>query len=138
MNMMPQVPYLCSRLVTACILADLTTALQRTAMRLRPAHQSVGTSESRAKFTLPHSLNRQEKTKEPLTENVNVATLTKSYTVGEAMNPVVVITVKQVQKMPSNDLQLREMQVHMSVLPEIFGKGPNLIRAQSPELAMGC
>lgn len=41
----------------------------------------------------------------PLTENVNVATQTKSYTVGEAMNPVVVITVKQVQKMPSNDLQ---------------------------------
>lgn len=74
----------------------------------------------------------------PLTENVNVATQTKSYTVGEAMNPVVVITVKQVQKMPSNDLQLREMQVHMSVLPETFGKGPNLIRARSPELAMGC
>lgn len=30
--------------------------------------------------------------------------LAKNYTVGEAMNPVLVITVKQTQEMPSNGL----------------------------------
>lgn len=60
----------------------------------------------------------------PLIEkNVNVIKLAKNYTAGEAVNPVLGITVKWAQEMPSNGLSLREILAHVNILPEGFGKG---------------